>query len=80
MHKLTLNLPDNIYHPLVQKARRTGRTPEEVATDYVATAVAPAEDPLLQLLGSLEADTSDVSLRHDDYIGQGLTGESHARG
>lgn len=76
-HKLTLQLPDSVSNPLVKKAQRAGLTPEEVAADYVATAVTPSkEDPLLQLLGSIAANVNDISQRHDEYIGNGLREES----
>lgn len=34
-----------------------------------------ADDPLLQLAGTFESILTDVSDRHDDYIGQGLREE-----
>ncbi len=38
----------------------------------------PADDPLLALLGSITCDVTDVSERHDEYIGQGLYDEIRA--
>ena len=36
------------------------------------TARGLTDDPLLQLAGAFESALTDVSDRHDDYIGQGL--------
>jgi len=79
MHTLTLQLPDEIFEPLMRQAQRSGNTPEAVVTDWVASAVLPPpEDPLLKLLGTVESDVSDVAEKHDEYLGQALAGGSHA--
>ena len=79
MHTLTLQLPDEIYEPLMRKAQRFGSTPETIVTDWVASAVlAPPEDPLLKLLGCIDSDVADAAERHDDYIGSALSSEPHA--
>ena len=76
MHTLTLQLPDELFEPLVLQAQRFGITPEKVVTDWVASAVlSPPEDPLLNLLGSIQSDISDVAQRHDEYLGQALAME-----
>ena len=74
MHTLTLQLPDEIFEPLMRKAQRFGSTPETIVTDWVASAVlAPPEDPLLKLLGCIDSDIADAAQRHDDYIGFALS-------
>lgn len=78
MHTLNLQLPDEIFDPLLRQAQRFGSTPEAVVTDWVASAVlAPLEDPLLKLLGCIESDTSDVAERHDEYLGLALSSGPH---
>jgi hypothetical protein len=73
MHTLTLELPDDIYEPLLDKAKRSSSTLEALLTQLAAKAVQPMpEDPLLKLLGSIGSDVSDVSSRHDDYLGRSL--------
>ena len=73
MHILTLELPDDIYEPLLHQAQRSASTPEALLTRWAIEAVQPtSEDPLLKLLGSVEGDVSDVSARHDDYLGRPL--------
>lgn len=73
MHTLTLELPDDVYEPLLHQAQRSASTPEALLTQWAIQAVQPMpEDPLLQLLGSIEGDVSDVSARHDEYLGCSL--------
>jgi hypothetical protein len=72
-HTLTLNIPDDVYQGLLKTAEEIGRTPEELAGKWVATAVQDiCDDPLLKLAGTLECGISDLSERHHDYIGEGL--------
>lgn len=73
MHTLTLELPDDIYEPLLHQAQRSASTPEALLTQWAIKAVQPVpEDPLLKLLGSIEGNVCDVSARHDEYLGLSL--------
>jgi hypothetical protein len=77
MHTLTLELPDDIYEPLLHQAQRNASTPEALLTQWAIKAVQPVpEDPLLKLLGSIEGDVSDISAKHDDYLGRSLLTDS----
>lgn len=38
-HTLKLEIPENVYDPLVKVAARISRTPEELAVDWLAAAV-----------------------------------------
>ena len=68
-HLLTLDIPDEIYKPLLKKARAQGRSVEETAADFLtASVLTEADDPLLRALGSLEADVNDLGANHDRYI------------
>ncbi len=78
MHTLTLQLPDEIFEPLMLQAQRSGITPEAVVTDWVASAVIPSpEDSLLKLISSVESDISDAAERHDEYLGKALATRPH---
>jgi hypothetical protein len=75
-HTLKLEIPDELYEPLLQKAKATGQTLEELLTEWLSTAVQRLNnDPLLQLAGVFEAQVTDLSERHDSYIGQELAEE-----
>lgn len=77
MHTLTLELPDEIYGPLLHQAQRSASTPEALLTRWAADAVQTAsEDPLLGLLGSIDSGVSDVSARHDEFLGRSLQADA----
>ena len=74
---LTVGLPESLFQSLEQRATREGRSPDEVVLQSLTQTLlgealkseAPnSDDPLLRLLGTLRADTSDVSERHDYYL------------
>jgi hypothetical protein len=72
-HTLTVEIPDEIYEPLLRRAQQTGKTPEAVVLEWLtSTAQHWTEDPLLQLAGCFASDVTDVSDQHDTYIGQSL--------
>ena len=60
----------------VKTPSRTKKTPEkpvmEPARERIEETV---EDSLLQLAGIFESDCTDISARHDAYIGEGLRGD-----
>ena len=75
-HKLTLELPDEAYEYLCREAKEMKAAPEEIASEWMAGIIQRmANDPLLQLAGTLECDVTDVSERHDHYIGEALMKE-----
>jgi hypothetical protein len=81
VHKLTVELPDEAYEYLCREAGEMKATPEEIADEWLAGTIRRmANDPLLQLAGTLECDVPDVSERHDDYIGQALYEEMRGGG
>lgn len=70
---LTLEIPDDVYEPLLKRARQIGQTPEQIISQWIECAVKQlTSDPLLQLAGVFESDVTDISERHDEYIGQNL--------
>ena len=75
-HLLTLDIPDALYGPLQQQAQQAGKTPEEAVLAWLMSTVQRlTDDPLLQLAGSFASPVTDVSDRHDVYIGQSLMEE-----
>lgn len=72
-HTLKLEVPDRVYEPLVKAATRTGRTPEELAGQWLEIAVRTAsEDPVENFIGTMSSNVSDWADQHDNYIGQNL--------
>ena len=73
---LTIDLPDEVYDLLRRSAEQERRSPEDVAAELLARSVRGSEeDPLLQMLGTVECERSDVSERHDEHIGLALAEE-----
>lgn len=74
---LTLELPDELYTPLRERAERAGQTPEEIVMAWLeATLRASTDDHLIQLSGAFASDHPNISDRHDEYLGQAQAGES----
>src|SRR5262249_39747162 len=67
----TITLPDDLFESLARIAEQSNQTPEEVAIDMLIGGIRRYdEDPLLQLLGCIESDLTDVAEHHGKYIGQ----------
>jgi hypothetical protein len=76
MVHLNLELPDSLSRSLEERAARAGQSPNEFVVHSLETILnKAAADPLLEALGTLEADTSDLGRRHDDYLAQALHGK-----
>ena len=71
-HSITLNLPDKAWQDLLRAGRERNETPETVAEKLLSDAIS---DPLMSLFGCLEYSGSDISERHDEYIGAGIHAE-----
>jgi len=70
---LTLQIRDDVYEPLLKKANQIGQTPEQIAIEWIENQIKTlTDDPLLQLAGICESKITNVSDRHDEYIGQSL--------
>ena len=75
-HTLTLDIPDAVYVPLLQQAQQAGKTPEEAVLAWLTSTVQGLiDDPLLRLAGRFASPVTDVSDRHDAYLGHSLLEE-----
>jgi hypothetical protein len=78
---LTLELSDEIYEPLKKTAQETGKTPEELAVEWLLLAIRYAlNDPVEDFIGAFHSDVPDLGDRHDHYLGQTLTANLRANG
>jgi len=68
-HTLTLNLTDEAYNELLRAARERDQSPESVASRLLDSSLS---DPLLRLSGCIESPITDLSERHDEYLGREL--------
>jgi hypothetical protein len=73
-HQLTLELPDEVYQPLLQKAKDKGQTVEAAAQECLTESVklAGPGSRLRQFAGFWASGVSDAGVRHDEYLGQAL--------
>ncbi len=70
-HTMTLNMPEELYRSLVQRAKKVGQEPESLAVQLLTTATEPdANDPLEPFIGAFSSQGSDWADRHDTYLGK----------
>ncbi len=72
-HTLRLELADDLYEPLVKRAKQTGSTPEKVVANWLVTVIRTAvDDPVEKFIGSFHSKTKDWADKHDKYLGINL--------
>jgi hypothetical protein len=72
-HTMTLNVPEQVYRYLMQKAKAVGQKPESLAVQLLATATqAGADDPVESFIGALSSQGSDWADQHDAHLGNNL--------
>ena len=77
---LTLHVPMDLYEPLARTAQETGRTPEELAIEWLVVAVHKAmNDPVERFIGALSSNIPDWADQHDTDLGQSLAEELGSR-
>jgi hypothetical protein len=81
-HALTIELPDEVYQPLVDRANAEGQSPESIALNLVAMAIKPPPRGALlrKWKGALNSGIPDLAERHDHYLGQALADELKGNG
>ena len=72
-HSITLELPERIYRSLADNASRNGKEIEEVAIEKLADGYpAFGDDPLDQLIGTLETEIRNWGPNHDKHLGEAI--------
>ena len=72
-HTLTLDVPEEVYQSLIQKAEQTGQPPEAVAVQLLATATQyRLDDPLEQFIGAFSSHGANWADQHDAYLGKAI--------
>jgi hypothetical protein len=70
-HALTLDVPEDVYQVLIQKAEQMLQPPEAVAVQLLATAAQHrSDDPLEQFIGAFHSHCADWADQHDVYLGK----------
>jgi hypothetical protein len=74
-HQLILDVPEEVYRPLIEAAQRKGSTPEQLAVEWLTAGRQAAEDPLERFIGAIPSAVPDWADAHDKYLGQALNDE-----
>lgn len=70
---LTLQIPEDLYQPLVEIAQRRGQSPEEFTLQWLKASIQHfTDDPLEALIGSVQSNIPDWTEHHDRYLGENL--------
>ena len=73
-HSVTLNIPDHLYSPLLEKANQTGKKPEDLMIEYLQTMIKNTEDdPVEEFIGAIDSELTDWTENHDVYLGKSLS-------
>ncbi len=70
-HTLTLEVPEEVYESLRQRAEEAGQPRESLAVELLAAATRPGGDPLEEFIGAFGGGGSEWADRHDEYLGRG---------
>jgi len=80
-HTLILEVPEDIYEPLAKTAKQRGWTPEELAVEWLVTAIRNAiNDPVENFIGAFSSNLPDWADQHDKHIGQALIEQMRGEG
>ena len=80
-HTLILEVPEDMYESLTKTAKQTGWTPEELAVEWLVTAIRNAiNDPVENFIGAFSSSIPDWADQHDKYLGQALMEQMHDEG
>lgn len=77
---LTLQIPEEMYRPLVEAAKRRGQSPEEFMLQSLMMSIQHfAEDPFEASIGSVQSNIPDWTEQHDRYLGENLVTDEEAQ-
>ncbi len=78
-HTMMLDVPEEVYEPLAETARKKGSTPEKLVVEWLASAVYHAvNDPVEDFIGAFSSGPPGWPDQHDAYLGQALTEQAHS--
>jgi hypothetical protein len=80
-HPFILELPENVYESLLEKAKQAGKSPEALAVQLLTAATQTVvDDPLEQFIGAFSSHGSDWADAHDKYLGLSVGEAMHCEG
>ncbi len=70
---LNLEIPEEMYQPLLEIAQGRGQSPEEFALQWLMVSIQHfTDDPFEPLIGSVQSNIPDWTENHDRYLGKNL--------
>jgi hypothetical protein len=73
-HDLILELPENVYESLLEKANQSRKSPETLVVQLLTAAIQAAiDDPLERFIGAFSSHGSDWADAHDKHLGLSVT-------
>lgn len=80
-HTLVLEVSEDVYEPLAKTAKERGSSPEELAVEWLVSAIHKAiDDPVENFIGALSSNIPDWADEHDKYLGLALMKEMRREG
>jgi hypothetical protein len=65
-HPLTIQIPEELYQPLIDAAAQMGQTPEEVALRWLSEVAQPiTDDPIEQFIGAIPSHLPGWTTQHN---------------
>ena len=75
---LLLEVPEDVYDALLERAREEGQSPEILAAQRLADAFRVGnDDPLAKCVGALDTDITGWADNHDYYLGEAIRASMH---
>jgi hypothetical protein len=72
-HTLVLEVSEDVYEPLAKTAKQRGSSPEELAVEWLVSAIQKAiDDPVENFIGAFSSNIPDWADQHDRYLGLAL--------
>jgi len=72
-HTLVLEVSEDVYEPLAKTAKQRGSSPEELAVEWLVSAIHKAiDDPVENFIGAFSSNIPDWADQHDKYLGLAL--------
>ena len=71
--QLVINLPDDVYNSLEEKAQQNGLTVEKYVQWWIKLAVVEnARDPIDDIIALIQSDIEDWGDHHDEHLGRSM--------
>ncbi len=72
-HTMTLEVPEEVYLPLLRSAEKSRKKPEDLAVYWLSHIVRQTQDdPIEKFIGAIASDVPNWADEHDRYLGKAL--------